>query len=109
VTSEPGVDHNADGDTLDGGEFGDGRVVNADVVAVFVASLMPGEAPPADSDLFSAMDAMPADQPPACGGDGRLTNADVVEAFQRSLIPGRPNYTRVREPGRCVAQECRLP
>src|SRR5439155_1132438 len=82
----------------DAGEFGNGAINNADVVAVFRASLLPDQRPPADSDLFSAMDAAPEDVPPACGGNGTIANSDVVACFRRSLLP-LPRSERTRGPG----------
>jgi len=98
----PGADRNGDGDTFDAGEFGNGAINNADVVAVFRASLLPDQRPPADSDLFSAMDAAPEDVPPACGGNGIIVNSDVVACFRRSLLP-LPRSERTRGPGLCTS------
>lgn len=89
-----GVDQNGDGDRVDAGEFGNGVLNNADVVAIFRASLLPDELPPAGSALFSAMDSVPEDVPPLCGGNGTLANNDVVQCFRRSLLPGLTNYQR---------------
>src|SRR5207249_662910 len=66
------TDQNGDGDTADAGEFGNGTIGNADVVAIFRASLLPDQQPPAGSDLFSAMDCSPEDAPPVCGGDATI-------------------------------------
>jgi hypothetical protein len=97
-----GSDHNSDSDTADAGEFGDGRITNADVVALFRASLLPNQRPPSGSDLYSAMDAGPEDTPPTCGGNGGLANNDVVLCFRRSLVTSLPRYTRSRG-GTCSA------
>jgi len=99
------TDLNGDGDTFDAGEFGDGRLTNADVVRIFRASLLPSEQPPPGRDLFIAMEAAPADVPPACGGDGRIVNSDVVLCFRRSLLPSLPNYTRVISGATCVSSQ----
>ncbi len=97
-----GNDRNGDGDAFDGGEFGDGRISNSDVVAIFRASLLANQRPPVDSDLFSAMDALaPEDAPPTCGGNGSLANNDVVLCFRRSLLPSLPRYQRSRGGGSC--------
>jgi hypothetical protein len=80
----------------DFGQFGEGKIKNNDVVAIFTASLL--TPPPAGSALFSAMDSAPADTPPACGGDGQIKNNDVVACFQRSLLGG-PNFTRTHTGG----------
>jgi hypothetical protein len=98
-----GEDRNSDGDMVDAGEFGNGRLSNADVVAIFRASLLPEARPPLGSDQFMAMDAIPEDVPPMCGGDGRIVNNDVVQCFRRSLLPALPNYERVRG-GTCTSR-----
>lgn len=96
-------DQNGDGDSVDAGEFGNGVLNNADVVAIFRASLLPGELPPANSALFSAMDSVSEDAPPLCGGNGALANNDVVQCFRRSLLPGLTNFERIGEPGACTS------
>ena len=96
------TDQNGDGDTADAGEFGNGTISNADVVAIFRASLLPGQQPPAGSDLFSAMDCSPEDAPPVCGGDATIRNNDIVCCFRRSLLPSLPRYERLRAGG-CTA------
>ena len=98
----PGTDRNGDGDAFDAGEFGNGEINNADVAAVFRASLLPDQRPPADSDLFSAMDAAPEDVPPACGGNAAIVNSDVVACFRRSLLP-LPRSERTRGAGLCTS------
>src|SRR5438094_9357509 len=98
----PGTDRNGDGDAFDAGEFGNGEINNADVAAVFRASLLPDQRPAADSDLFSAMDAAPEDMPPACGGNGAIVNSDVVACFRRSLLP-LPRSERTRGAGLCTS------
>src|SRR5213593_2449176 len=98
----PGTDRNGDGDAFDAGEFGNGEINNADVAAVFRASLLPDQRPPVDSDLFSAMDAAPEDVPPACGGNGAIVNSDVVACFRRSLLP-LPRSERTRGAGLCTS------
>jgi len=100
--SPSGVDQDGDGDTFDAGEFGNGVINNADIVAIFRAALLPDQRPPTDSDLFSAMDAAPEDAPPACGGNGGLVNSDVVLCFRRSLLP-LSQYERTRGGGLCTA------
>jgi hypothetical protein len=91
----------------DFGQFGDGKIKNNDVVAIFKASLGVNP-PPAGSALFSAMDAvLPADVPPTCGGDTKLKNNDVVACFTRSLLGG-PKFTRTYTggtSGTCVSAQ----
>ncbi len=83
------------------GEFGDGAITNADVVALFKASLL--GPPPADSARFAASDPVPEDVPPTCGGDGKIQNSDVVACFKRSLIPTEPRYLRMLSGGSCTS------
>ena len=87
------------GDNL--GQFGNGSVLNSDVVAIFKASLT--TPPTAGSARFSAMDASPADVVPACGGSNSILNSDVVLCFRRSLIPTEPNYRRTLSDGSCTS------
>jgi hypothetical protein len=75
----------------DFGQFGDGKVSNSDVVAIFKASLL--TPPLAGSALFEAMDAVSVDAPPTCGGDKSIQNSDVVACFRRSLLGGA-GFTR---------------
>lgn len=103
------VDSNGDGDAVDAGEFGDSEIANVDVVALFRASLLPSERPPASSDLFDAMDAAHEDAPPACGGDSRLVNSDVVLCFRRSLLGSLPSYERRLGPSGCTSRSLGLP
>jgi hypothetical protein len=100
------ADLNGDGDRFDAGEFGDCEISNADVVAVFAASLLASAQPPAGSDLFAAMDAAAPDEPPACGGDGRLLNNDVVRCFRASLLDTIPSHQRERGAAVCRSTLC---
>ena len=86
------------GDNL--GQFGNGSVLNSDVVAIFKASLT--TPPTAGSARFSAMDAGPADVVPACGGNNAILNSDVVLCFRRSLSTTEPNYRRMID-GSCTS------
>ena len=87
------------GDNL--GQFGNGSVLNSDVVAIFKASLT--TPPTAGSARFSAMDAGPADVVPACGGNNAILNSDVVLCFRRSLSTTEPNYRRTISDGSCTS------
>jgi len=80
----------------DGGQFGDGKLENADVVKLFYRSMgADPAAPPQASDAWNAGDIYPKDSPPQAGGDGVLSNADVVELFYRSIL-SQTSYDRVR-------------
>jgi hypothetical protein len=72
----------------DAGQFGDGKLKNNDVVAIFNASLQTGVVPAGGTARFSAMDSATVDTPPTCGGDTKLKNNDVVACFNRSLGNG---------------------
>lgn len=100
-----------------GVDFGDGQINNADVVSIFQLSLTCGSGSPGDplpphcpvpgTHLFDAMDSMPPDVPPLCGGDGRIVNSDVSKTFMRSLLPDEPRFKRRRWPdGRCESVRC---
>ena len=82
------------------GDFGNGSVLNSDVVAIFKASLT--TPPTAGSARFSAMDAAPADVVPNCGGSNSILNSDVVLCFRRSLSTTEPNYRRTID-GSCTS------
>jgi hypothetical protein len=84
----------------DFGQFGNGAVNNADVIATFKASLL--GPPPAENARFMAMDALTVDNPPVCGGNGAINNADVVACFKRSLLGG-PNFVRTIGGGACAS------
>jgi hypothetical protein len=87
----------------DAGQFGNATVNNADVDAIFKASLL--GPPPAHSVRFSAMDAVTADAPPVCGGDGTIKNNDVIACFKRSLLPAEPMYVRTFSGETCTAAQ----
>jgi hypothetical protein len=89
------VDGDGDGKTETAGEFGNGRINNADVVRQFRISLLPELAPATTSDLYSAMDVVGFVAPP-CGGDGVVLNNDVVTCFRRSFGT-ETNYERLRD------------
>jgi len=91
------------GSGLNQGEFGNGSILNSDVVAVFRSSLLPAERPAAGTALFSAMDAAPEDVPPACGGNASIVNSDVVLCFRRSLLPTLPRYRRTGVGASCTS------
>lgn len=98
-----GTDLNGDGDRDDPGEFGNGNITNADIVAIFRASLVAQDRPSLGSARFSAMDPMPADEPPACGGNASIVNSDVVQCFRRSLVGGLTNYQRLLTEESCTS------
>ncbi|GIW41058.1 MAG: hypothetical protein KatS3mg076_1635 [Candidatus Binatia bacterium] len=87
----------------DAGQFGNGTINNADIVAIFRASLLATARPPADTARFSAMDSAPPDNPPVCGGNGSLVNSDVVTCFRQSLLPSLPRYDRQGLGEACVS------
>ena len=78
----------------DAGQFGNGSINNADIVAIFRASLLSSARPPAGTARFSGMDSITEDSPPTCGGTGDIKNNDVVACFRRSLLSSLPRYDR---------------
>ena len=84
------------------GDFGDGYLLNGDVIETFVAAAIPGKltlnVPPSDSDLFDAMDSSAGGSSTTyivddtlinnvTTGDGQLRVDDVFVTFRRSLDP----------------------
>ena len=84
----------------DASQFGNGSILNNDVVAIFKASLL--GPPPAGSARFVAMDSIAVDSPPTCGGSGSILNNDVVACFKRSLLGG-PNFVRTLSDATCTS------
>jgi streptogramin lyase len=101
------------------GDFGDGYLVNGDVIQVFTAAInlemnptngvekeiFPFNVPEFDSDLFNAMDSWDGSTNSIFSGDdltintpilgdGRLDNTDVFVTFRRSLDPTVKWYGR---------------
>jgi hypothetical protein len=86
------------------GEFGDNSIDIFDVRALFNAAQLDIDTPADGSARFSAMDASPTDNPPACGGDGALDVFDVRQCFNVAQGLTDTNYMRTGTGDSCVSE-----
>ncbi len=75
--------------------FGDGKLDNADVNSLLLASLGI-KRPPNNSDLFNAMDAYPLDEEGFEGGDGQIRLLDWQVILYRALGLDGALWSRIR-------------
>jgi hypothetical protein len=98
------------------GDFGDGSLLNVDVMQIFQAVAYFQNRPPAGSDFFDAMDSSNGSSAPIYDGsdpsvinaitlgDGALNVDDIFVTFRRSLDPTLTWYRRYWSRGARVAE-----